>query len=157
MAERQGLAQLSQYSKKGKSVSRKWYADGLYFSCQQCGNCCSGEPGCVWVSKSELQRIAEFLKISEKELRAKYTRRVGLRISLKEMANGDCIFQENGQNGRGCRIYKVRPVQCRTWPFWSLNLSSLGAWNRAAQRCCGINKGEFHGLEEIEEKRKQSL
>ena len=51
-------------------MSRKWYADGLHFSCQQCGGCCTGEPGYVWVSRDELGLIAEFLKISEADLRS---------------------------------------------------------------------------------------
>ena len=138
-------------------VSRKWYADGLSFSCQECGQCCRGEPGYVWVSKAELRLISEFLKMGEKELRAGHIRRVGLRMSLTELANGDCTFLENGQERRGCLIYPVRPLQCKTWPFWNLNLSSQAAWNRAAERCCGINKGEFHSLEEIEGQRKRPV
>ena len=26
-----------------------WYADGLRFTCTQCGNCCTGQPGFVWI------------------------------------------------------------------------------------------------------------
>ena len=143
--------------RKVSIVGIKWYADGLHFTCQQCGKCCGGEPGYVWVNKPELREIAEFLKISETELRAEHTRRVGWRISLTEKANGDCTFLQNEQNKRECLIYLVRPAQCRTWPFWNLNLADQSAWNRAAQRCCGINKGEFHGLAEIEKQRKRSL
>ena len=134
-------------------MGRKWYADGLHFSCQQCGQCCTGEPGYVWVSKHELGLIAEHLKIEEKELRARHTRRVGLRISLTELANGNCTFLQNGKEGRGCMIYSVRPLQCRTWPFWSFNLTSSRSWNSAARKCCGMNRGEFHSLEEIEAQR----
>ena len=131
-------------------MSRKWYADGLHFSCQQCGKCCTGEPGYVWVTKEELREIAEFLKISEKQLRAKYTHRAGWRISLTESANGDCAFLADEK----CTIYPVRPAQYRNWPFWNLNLENQSAWNRAAQRCCGINKGEFYSFEKIEEERR---
>ena len=134
-------------------MGRKWYADGLHFSCQQCGQCCTGEPGYVWVTKHELGLIAEHLKIEEKELRARHTRRVGLRISLTELANGDCTFLQDGKEGRGCKIYSVRPLQCRTWPFWSSNLTSSRSWNSAARKCCGISRGEFHSLEEIEAQR----
>jgi Fe-S-cluster containining protein len=35
----------------------------LNFTCTQCGNCCSGEPGYVWVTKEEIRRIAEFLSL----------------------------------------------------------------------------------------------
>ena len=131
-------------------LGRKWYADGLHFECQQCGQCCTGEPGYVWVSRHELGVIAKFLKMSEAELRADHTRRVGLRISLTERPNGDCTFLEKSGTGRGCRIYSVRPLQCRTWPFWNLNLRSQNSWNEAGVKCCGINKGEIHSFEEIE-------
>ncbi len=131
-------------------MGRKWYADGLHFGCEQCGQCCTGEPGYVWVSRYELGLIAKFLGMSESELRADYIRRVGLRISLTERPNGDCMFLEKAKGGRGCRIYSVRPLQCRTWPFWNLNLRSQNSWNKAGVKCCGINKGEFHSFEEIE-------
>ena len=137
-------------------MRRKWYADGLHFGCSQCGQCCTGEPGYVWVTKAELVEIAKFLKVSEKELRTKHTRKVGWRTSLTELANGDCTFLVDKKDGRGCAIYSVRPGQCRNWPFWGMNLASQSAWNRAAQRCCGINKGEFHDFEEIEEERKKT-
>ena len=106
-------------------LGRKWYADGLHFECGQCGQCCTGEPGYVWVSRHELGLIAKFLKVSEAELRDDHTRRVGLRISLTERPNGDCTFLNNAKEGGGCRIYSVRPLQCRTWPFWNLNLRIL--------------------------------
>ena len=134
-------------------MARKWYADGLHFTCQQCGQCCTGEPGYVWVTRHELGLIAEFLKITEEQLRAEHTRSVGWRISLTELANGDCTFLENSEKGQGCKIYSVRPLQCRTWPFWNLNLASQNAWNQAAQKCRGINKGKFHSLDEIEAQR----
>ena len=39
-----------------------WYADGLRFSCHQCGNCCRGaQPGWVYVTPFRLRRIAGFL------------------------------------------------------------------------------------------------
>ena len=38
-----------------------WYRGGLRFSCTQCGKCCSGAPGYVWVTKDEIEQIAAFL------------------------------------------------------------------------------------------------
>jgi len=75
-------------------------------------------------------------------------------MSLTELANGDCTFLQNEDGQRGCKIYAVRPAQCRNWPFWGQNLVSQSAWNRAGQRCCGINKGEFHSFEKIEKERR---
>ena len=136
-------------------MGRKWYADGLYFSCQQCGQCCTGEPGYVWVSRVELGLIAKFLKLSEIDLRAGQIRRVGLRLSLKERPNGDYTFLEDGKGGQVCKIYPVRPLQCRTWPFWNLNLRSQNSWNQAGTKCCGMNKGEIHSFEQIEVQRRR--
>ncbi len=134
-------------------LGRKWYADGLHFSCQQCGRCCTGEPGYVWVSRVEVGLIAKFMKVSEDDLRAKHIRRVGLRVSLTEMPNGDCTFLKDGKEGRGCEIYSVRPLQCRTWPFWNLNLRSQNSWNQAATTCLGMNKDQLHSFEQIEAQR----
>jgi hypothetical protein len=41
-------------------VLETWYADGLQFTCSQCGNCCTGGPGYVWMSKEEIVRLAEY-------------------------------------------------------------------------------------------------
>jgi len=112
-----------------------------------------GEPGYVWVSRYELGLIAKFLGMSETELRADHIRRVSLRNSLIERPNGDFTFLAKAEAGGGCRIYPVRPLQCRTWPFWNLNLRSQNSWNEAGVKCCGINKGEYHGFEEIEAER----
>ena len=40
-----------------------WYRDGLRFECTQCGKCCTGAPGYVWLTIPEIYRIAEFLGI----------------------------------------------------------------------------------------------
>lgn len=131
-----------------------WYVAGLAFECTQCGRCCAGpEEGYVWVTPAEIARIAEYLGMPEKEFRRKYVRRIGRRFSLKEVSGShDCIFLTplEEQEGKGCRIYPVRPVQCRTWPFWPSNIRSPQAWSLAADRCPGINRGELHDPEFID-------
>ncbi|HNO80244.1 MAG TPA: YkgJ family cysteine cluster protein [Phycisphaerae bacterium] len=135
-----------------KEHNSKWYAAGLAFQCQQSGNCCSGEPGHVWVTKKEIANIAEYLGIEGEWLPKKYLRRVGFRYSLTEHADGDCVFLERSKDGcASCRIHKVKPTQCRTWPFWSSNLKSPEHWNEAAQGCPGINRGPTHTLVQIDE------
>ncbi|MCB9849087.1 MAG: YkgJ family cysteine cluster protein [Phycisphaerales bacterium] len=132
----------------------KWYAAGLAFECQQSGNCCSGAPGYVWVTKAEQTAIAEFLGMKDGKLGKRYIRRVGLRVSLKERPGGDCIFLERDGNGcTTCRIHKVKPTQCRTWPFWDYNLKSPEHWNNAADGCPGINRGKLHTFVQIETQR----
>lgn len=125
-----------------------WYAAGLAFECQVCGRCCAGpEEGYVWLNEAEIRALAEFLRLEEAEFRARYIRRLGRRWSLVEKKKGrDCIFLEEGR----CRVYPVRPEQCRTWPFWPANLASPEDWSHAARRCRGINRGTLFSLEEIQ-------
>ena len=129
----------------------KWYRDGLKFTCTQCGNCCSGDPGYVWATKEEIGRISAHLGRKDGWLDPTHVRRVGLRYSLTERAGGDCIFLKR-ENGKAmCSIYPVRPLQCRTWPFWTENLKSQREWNAiAAQKCPGMNTGDRHDLVQIE-------
>jgi Fe-S-cluster containining protein len=122
----------------------------------QCGRCCSGPgEGVIWVSKKELNLIAVLLKMPLIECRHRFTRRVGLRTTvIEDPTNRDCIFLAKSPGQTQCRIYPVRPSQCRSWPFWPSNLSSGDSWNRAVQKCPGINRGKHHSFEEIERIRK---
>src|SRR3954471_609583 len=102
-------------------MSEPWYQDGLRFRCTQCGDCCTGVPGYVWVSDEEIEDIARHRGEPVAEVAAVYSREVGRRRSLRERANGDCVFFERG---KGCTVYPVRPRQCRTWPFWESNVAT---------------------------------
>ncbi len=127
-----------------------WYVAGLAFECTECGYCCAGpEEGFVWATDKELSAIAKVMKMSDKAFRAKYVRTYYRRTSLVEKKDTkDCIFLENGK----CRIYSVRPTQCRTWPFWKSNIDTPEDWSDAAVRCPGINRGKLHSHEEIVDK-----
>lgn len=112
-----------------------WYAHGLRFECTQCGNCCSGAPGYVWVTVDDMHKIADHLHLEFAEFTSTYVRQVGKKYSLIEKPNYDCVFlTRNSQGKAGCSIYPVRPMQCRTWPFWDSNLKSPTAWKNASER-----------------------
>jgi Fe-S-cluster containining protein len=157
--------ELNVIQEKGKQLP-PWYGGGLRFTCSQCGNCCTGGPGYVWISKVEISRLAEHLKLTTAQVISRYCRKVGNCYSLKESRNSrgeyDCIFLKeekvsSGKKGqtivftrRSCTVYPVRPLQCRTWPFWEGNLVSPEAWKRASQRCHGMNNGaRVFGYDEI--------
>ncbi|MFC1739460.1 YkgJ family cysteine cluster protein [Planctomycetota bacterium] len=129
-----------------------WYGAGLHFECQKCGRCCSGpEEGYIWVTKREIELIADFLKISVAELRRKYLKRVGFRSTIIEQPDTkDCIFLQQIEGRKRCSVYPVRPSQCRNWPFWPGNLKSTADWNGAAQKCPGVNHGRLYTCEDIE-------
>jgi len=128
-----------------------WYRKGLSFECKQCGNCCSGEPGYVWVTVAEHREIAKALGFKDRRLPPKYIRRVGFRHSLTEKPDGDCIFLKRKGRKVECEIYAVRPRQCRTWPFWKINLKSPEHWAAAATVCPGMNRGKFFDAGRIDE------
>jgi Fe-S-cluster containining protein len=85
----------------------------------------------------------------------RYFRRAGLRHSLREKPDGDCIFLKREGGATICAIYPVRPTQCRTWPFWSHNLRSPNVWNGAHQKCPGMGTGRHHDFDQIEALRTQ--
>ncbi len=89
-------------------------------ACKECqGKCCIGESGNVFATKEELKNLREHLGLDEKEFTLRYLRKVGLRMSFKEVEFEDgyaCIFFD--QVHKNCSIYNFRPMQCRTFPFW---------------------------------------
>lgn len=132
-------------------VQPPWYADGLRFACTQCGNCCSGAPGYVWVTPEEIEHIATFLGQPAQQFSRKHLRRVGTGLSLRELRGGDCEFLERHRDGKtSCRIHTVRPTQCRTWPFWKSNLESPEEWAATGEGCPGLGRGPTHDLLTIE-------
>jgi Fe-S-cluster containining protein len=125
---------------------RPYFFDaGLRFGCTQCGQCCTGAHGTIFMNREESGRIAQHLGLA----RGLFLRRFAYPMkgghSLREKENGDCVFFADGR----CAIYTVRPTQCRTYPFWPENLRSEAAWSRACRECPGIGEGRLFGREEI--------
>lgn len=123
-----------------------WYQNGLAFACTQCGKCCTGAPGFVWVTDEEVAALAAFRKEPVEEFTALYTRKARGRRTLKEKANGDCVFYDRDT---GCTVYPVRPPQCRTWPFWESNVETPADWEHTKAVCPGSGTGELIPAEEI--------
>ncbi len=126
-------------------MSDPWYKDGLRFTCTQCGKCCTGEPGFVWVNDAELTAIAAARGETVERVTALYTRLTGRGRTLREKADGDCVFLED----RRCGVYEVRPRQCRTWPFWESNVETPETWRHTCDVCPGSGQGELIPVEEI--------
>ncbi|MCP4854674.1 MAG: YkgJ family cysteine cluster protein [Fuerstiella sp.] len=133
--------------------SEPWYKAGLNFTCSQCGDCCTGASGVVWVTDEELKEIADHLDKPIGEIRLFHTRLVRGRVSLTEYQNGDCTFFDPEK--RRCKVYHVRPIQCRTWPFWQSNVSSQKKWGEVCEYCPGAGQGKVISLEEIEKRASQ--
>ncbi len=99
--------------------------DGYNYSfdasaCSTCSaRCCTGESGYIHVSASEMESISKFLGLSIEDFTKNYLFKNGYKYSIKERKFGEsyeCAFYDRVSNG--CMIYEVRPLQCRTFPFW---------------------------------------
>lgn len=127
---------------------------GLRFTCTQCGNCCTGAPGYVHYSSDEADDMARVLGLSRTEFDRAYTHRTPFGPSLTETETEfghDCVFLDRQtQPGKAlCRVYKARPAQCRTWPFWKDNLKTPHHWRSAGRSCPGMDTGTLHPPETI--------
>jgi Fe-S-cluster containining protein len=133
------------------STSAPFYASGLKFSCKRCSACCRYEAGFVFLSGKDVEKLASRLKMDPPVFLRTYCRWVtdwqGEEVlSLKEKSNKDCIFWDSG-----CTVYKARPLQCRTFPFWDSVVFSSQNWEIAASGCPGINSGKRHSARAIDE------
>ncbi len=124
-----------------------WFQDGLRFECTQCGDCCTGAPGFVWVNKAEIEALAARLGLSVELFERQYVRQVGVRKSLTERPNGDCDFFD--QEKRKCTVYEDRPRQCRTWPFWDSNVRNPAAWKATCEVCPGSGQGKLYSVDQV--------
>ena len=126
-------------------MKKPWYHEGLHFGCVQCGRCCTGAPGYVWVTAEEIKRLAKAKGMTPRQFRLEFVVDYGEKMSLAERPNYDCVMLEDGR----CSVYDCRPRQCRTFPFWKHNIKNRRAWKRAARECPGVDHGRLYGLEEI--------
>lgn len=140
-----------------------WYKDGLRFTCQRCGRCCSGPSGLVEASYGEARAMAQELGMEWEEFLEQAALEYEGSFFMKEVRcrhGFDCIlldrFKKDGHEITGCMARNSRPIQCRTWPFWPEVITSPQTWKLFRKRCPGIGVGELHPLEEIEAKAAQT-
>ena len=121
-----------------------FFDDGLYFECKRCGSCCTGSPGIIRVDRNEIEEIARFLCIPVHEFKQEYTYSYGQGLSIREHSDGRCYFFNEK-----CIVYEVRPIQCRTFPFWFKFLRNEASWKKISKECPGIGQGKNYLKEEI--------
>lgn len=139
----------------------EWYAEGLQFECTLCGACCTGPPGLVEFTRAEGIRMARALGLTFREFLLRYARRTpeGWALEEVETPHGfDCVLldRESSPGQVLCRVHAQRPAQCRTWPFWPVNLKSPRTWKQAGRRCEGLDRGPRVPLESIRRQRDET-
>lgn len=128
--------------------SKPWYHKGLRFECTCCGNCCRNHGGYdyVYLSEEDIRAMSQELGLDRREFLSRWCIEDRGWISLR-MDDPACPFL---QEDNKCGVYGARPLQCRTWPFWSENLKKA-TWEGPVKDCCpGIGKGELRSAAEVE-------
>lgn len=131
-----------------EAPGQRWYEGGLRFRCTACGECCRqhGEYAYVYLREPEAEAIAAHLGLSVADFLARHCQHEDGWITLR-MDQPQCAFL--GPDAR-CGIYPVRPVQCRTWPFWEHTLRQP-VWEREVRPICpGSGDGALHTAAEVE-------
>ena len=118
------IAELREDLRKAKSQSRADLAAEIRdmgFSCQGCGECCRGEDNSVLVFPFEIRSIQKNAGLSWAEVaeppeegewdREGYFHTLEWRLAKVGEA---CRFYQGGV----CAIYPVRPMLCRSYPFY---------------------------------------
>lgn len=121
-----------------------FFEQGLLFECHQCGTCCTGAPGTVYVDSEEIEAIAFDLNLARSEFIQHYLFPYKDSYSIRENSDGACIFFN-----RICTIYPIRPHQCRTYPFWFCNLRSESQWQQTRFSCPGIGQGRLYSKKQL--------
>jgi Fe-S-cluster containining protein len=112
-------------------------AEGLRFECQPgCTECCR-QKGFVYLTESDLTRMAEYVKMTAAAFERKYVYRTARRMRLRVPREGTCPFLLDD----GCSIHPAKPTQCRIFPFWPELVESRREWKKTARYCPGIGKG----------------
>jgi uncharacterized protein len=124
---------------------RAYFFDpGLRFACQRCGQCCTGAPGTIFVGPDEIGPMADRLGMAVEPFIATYLYPFKSSYSIAEDPQGNCLFFD-----QGCTLYTVRPLQCRTFPFWLSLLRSKKRWLEMQHQCPGIGQGRLYSRQEI--------
>ncbi len=116
------------------------------FACQLgCVNCCQ-RPGDVFLTAADRDRIADHLGLSSAAFEQRYCDHDDEgTLHLTNPAADSCHFLLED----GCAIHEVKPLQCRTFPFWPENVRSRKRWKGVGGYCPGVGAGEIVPLETV--------
>ncbi len=103
------------------------------FSCKMCGECCEGYGG-TYLTPIDIQQIAHYIGVSDKEFITTYCDISGTRPVITRGKDGKCVFFKSL-----CTIHPVKPRMCRAWPFIEGVLREVENWRLMGSACPGIN------------------
>lgn len=119
----------------------------LRFECTGCGRCCTGRgEHYIAATSAEQERIRASLGLSRRWFRRRYVTAYADGTEGLRWDGDRCAFLDADLR---CRIYAVRPAQCRHYPYWPEVVRSPSAWTREARRCEGIGRGNAVPLSRV--------
>ena len=130
-------------------MSEPWYHEGLRFECSECGACCR-RAGDVELSAPEALAIArEFdgpMATVEALLGELWVERWDGVLVIRVPEGSQCpLLDERGR----CSVHRVKPLQCRTYPFWPENVASPSSWRVEGAWCEGIGRGPLFCSDDV--------
>jgi len=156
----------------------KFYKDGIYFSCQLCGECCKGfNNGEVYLYHDDIVRLVKHLNqnMNKNETLTSFCKKYvkiirttfywkkkgasrGRTYTFKTLGFrfvGDdehCSFISDDNS---CTVHKARPFQCRAYPIgWNMLIKSVRNFRKYSRECPGLQKslkekGKYYSREEV--------
>ena len=112
-------------------------SEGLRFECQPGCTACCEQKGFVYLTDSDITRMAQFLGTTPAAFERQFVYRTKNRRRLRVPRDSQCSFLRDG----GCSIHPAKPTQCRIFPFWPELVESRREWIKTARYCPGIGKG----------------
>jgi len=120
---------------------------GLRFQCQPgCTNCCE-QQGFVYLTETDVTRIAKYLGMTPADFEGRYVYRTARKLRLRVPRHSQCHFLQDN----GCSIHAVKPAQCRLFPYWPELVDDKREWQKTAKFCPGMGKGELVQIETARE------
>jgi hypothetical protein len=113
------------------------------FRCTGCGNCCKG-PGSVFFTANDLSQFYDHLKLDAAGRKRLRERIIQARDNgyYVHRTTGACHFLDSLNH---CTVYPVRPLQCRTFPFWPSTFASRADFQFVLEGCPGTMAAHDRG------------
>lgn len=105
----------------------------IKFECTGCGKCCKGpaeRASGVNLSRSEAKLLRD--AGHGHAVRSTYNQTLLCLVPAPEAGMMQCALLKDNK----CTAYEVRPMQCRSFPFWATFFAEPGAWRKA--ECEGL-------------------
>jgi hypothetical protein len=119
----------------------------MRFQCQPgCIRCCE-QKGFVYVTREDIARLAEHLGITRAEFKRRYLCGTAPLLRFRKQRQKQCPFLLSD----GCSVHEVKPLQCRSFPYWPELLDKASERREAAAFCPGMNRGPLVNIEAARE------